>query len=281
MSRLNFDLNSLAQETLELTRNLRSKENFDGEEDAFDFSFQEMEFDFEGNEEEVEAEPEVEDIPDTPGVLFYLEKGISTFCIRGIVSDDLSWDYDALKRNDPQLITALRLKDDWEIDQIGFFPTLNMELAETICDVMVNRRFPKQEAVLCNLSDPGFSWWMEVGEKSLNIFFQSHGIERDSSLIQLGPLGDPFVSFKRFSRCQGILKNLFPLNEFSATEKSFTLSTTTANLDFLDFQKIFVNGVFEFEDIIQGVGGEEQTFFLYLRELANLRSFWLVIQDLL
>lgn len=279
MSRLNFDLNSLAHETLELTKNLRGQHSFDGEndEDAFDFTFHEN-FS-EEIEEEVEVAPPIDEVPESCGVLYYLEKGISTFCVRGIVSDDLSWDQEALKRNDPQLIKGLRLKEDWSMEDIGFFPTQNMELAETVCDQMVNRRFPRNEAVLCNLSDPGFSWWMQINNSSLDIFFQSHGIERDSSLIQLGPLGDPLISFKRFSRSQGILKNLFSINEFSSTEKAFSLSTSKPNEFFEMFQRVFTEGAFEFEDILQELIGEEQVFFLFLREIASLRAFWLAIES--
>lgn len=280
MSRLNFDINSLAHETLELTKNLRAENLFDGEEDTFDFSFDEIQ---EQNEVNLSSEEIVEEIPievpDSCGVLYYLEKGISTFCVRGVVSDDLSWDQEALRRNDPQLIKALRLREDWEMEEIGFFPTQSLELAETVCDQMINRRFPRNEAVLCNLSDPGFSWWMQTDLRSLDIFFQSHGIERDSSLIQLGPLGDPLISFKRFSRSQGILKNLFSINEFSSTEKAFSLTTSVPNDFFEMFQRVFTDGAFEFDDILGDLVGEEQTFFLFLKEIACLRAFWLGILD--
>lgn len=276
MSRLNFDLNSIALETIELTKNLRRSSLFE-EDDTFDFSrdhlSQENDFDFE------EEESIADEVPESTGLLFTIDKGISTFCIRAFVSDDLSWDMEAIKRNDPQLIKALRLKEDWCLEDISYFPTLDTAMAETLYDQMINRRFPRHEAVLCNLSDPGFSWWMKEGKNSFEIYYQSHGIERDESLVQLGPLGDPLIAFRRFSKSLSIIRNLFSVNEFSSTEKAFILSSTSENDIFDSFKRLFIEGEFEFEEVIPELKGDSLVLFLYLRELSMLRSFWLKIQS--
>ena len=38
--------------------------------------------------------------------------------------------------------------------KLEFFPCESFELAQVICDTMMNRRFPFEEDSLCNISDP-------------------------------------------------------------------------------------------------------------------------------
>jgi len=290
MSRMTIDLNSLAQETLELSENIRAQLGqqlidahqgeftFDGDfeergeegfEDTFDFSDPIKEDAHEGSQEE--AEIEVEGV----GLLYKLEKGISTFCIRAVVSEDLAWDKESLERGDVELERSLKIKEEEDLEHVGFFKCEDLAIAETIFDQLINRRFPRQEAMLCNLSDPGFSWWLDLSENALRIYFQSHGIERDDSLIQLGPLGDPMIAARRLSRSLSFMKNIFPVNEFSATDKAFMVSCTSSGLDaFKGFKDLILKG----EDTLlknQQLVSIDPTFSLYLRELAGLRRFWI------
>ncbi|MCF8059699.1 MAG: hypothetical protein K9K67_10405 [Bacteriovoracaceae bacterium] len=291
MSNFTMDLNSLAQETLELSENLRKE--FSREESQRDlFALHQIDaFDFSATfePEEVSLDQEIEECQDIevgqedlsgPGLIYRIEKGISTFCIRGIVSEDLEWDIEALEKENPEIMKALKIREEADLETVGFFSTTDQAMAETLFDHLINRRFPRQEAILCNLSDPGFSWWMDCDPKSIKVYFQSHGIERDDSLIQLGPLGDPLIAFRRLSRALGLLRNYFPVNEYSATDKSFMLSTTNESQEnFAAFQNIFLKGEFPFEDFLAELKGEELTLFLYLREIAILRRFWLKISD--
>lgn len=316
MSDMMMDLNTLAQETLELSENIRKKflrakkvgqgdlfsfDDFDGHEidhllanneDAFDFSL-EREPSLELEEtpkkaqmviEEVIEEEENNDLqeegPQGPGLLYRLDKGISTFCLRGLASEDLMWDIEAIERQDVDVMRSLKIQDEDHLEQIRFFETDDYAMAETVADQMINRRFPRQESMLCNLSDPGFSWWLDEGKGKFSIYFQSHGIERDSSLVQLGPLGDPLIAYRRLGRALSILRRYFPINEYGVTEKIFEVSTTNSgHAGYEAFAKIFLLGEFPFQEILSDLSGEEQTFFLYLREVAALRRFWLTVQE--
>lgn len=274
MSRMTLDLNSLAQETLELSENIRAnmgKEFLDAHQGEFLFEDRDT-FDFSEEEDEPVQAP-----TEGPGLFYKLEKGISTFCIRGVVSEDLAWDWEALEKGDTELSQKLKLSEEAaEEETVGFFPCDDLAVAETIYDQMINRRFPRQEAILCNLSDPGFSWWMDKDSHGIRVYFQSHGIERDSSLIQLGPLGDPLIAARRLSRSLGYLKNLFPVNEFSATDKSFMVSTTSSGQEPIkEFFDLFEKG--EDSLLSQDLIKKDPTFSLYLRELAALRRFWLEV----
>lgn len=320
-----MDLNTLAQETLELSENIRKEflkkkrngqgdlfsfDDFQGDEidhllqereeseDAFDFSHPgepDDEFQLENQQEigqedsgENQIEPPQEEVledlgPQGPGLLYRIDKGISTFCLRGLASEDLMWDIEAIERQDVDVMRSLKINDEEQIQEVRFFETDDYPMAETIVDHMVNRRFPRQESMLCNLSDPGFSWWMDEGSGKFAIYFQSHGIERDSSLVQLGPLGDPMIAYRRLGRALSVLRRFFPVNEYGVTEKIFEVSTTNAaHPGYEAFAKIFLHGEFPFQELLPELSGEEHTLFLYLREVAALRRFWLTVQkDLL
>ncbi len=272
MSRMTLDLNTLAQETLELSENIRAnmgKEFLEAHQGEFVFDEN-----WENKWDETSGGIQEESIPEAPGLFYKLEKGISTFCLRGAVSEDLSYDMEILESGEGELSQKLKLTGDEDHEHIGFFACKDLAIAETIYDQMINRRFPRQEAMLCNLSDPGFSWWMDKGPLGFKVYFQSHGIERDDSLLQLGPLGDPMIAARRLSRSLSYLKNLFPVNEFSATDKSFMVSTTpSAQAKMEKFFLLFETGEDSLlsEDLIQN----DPTFSLYLREIAALRRFWL------
>ncbi len=286
VSNFTIDLNILAQETLELSENIRREFSNDGGEGQKDlFSLHQFDaFDFSKNieeeiQEEIQEEAKKEELVG-PGLIYRIDKGISTFCIRGYVTEDLEWDCENLENESPEIIKALKIKEEADLDSVRFFSTTDIAMAETLFDHMINMRFPRQEAILCNLSDPGFSWWMDKDSLNLKIYFQSHGIERDDSLIQLGPLGDHLIAFRRLSRAHGLLRNYFPVNEYSATDKSFMISTTSDKQEnFAAFQNIFISGEFVFHEILKDLKGEEQTLFLYLRELAALRRFWINISQ--
>jgi hypothetical protein len=315
VSDLTIDLNTLAQETLELSENIRKEflkrkkngqgdlfsfDDFQGDEidhllqerhdnhkapdemseDAFDFS-NPTEFSEQSVQHAFEVEESREENlgPQGPGLLYRIDKGISTFCLRGLASEDLMWDIEAIERQDVDVMRSLKINEEEQIQEVRFFETDDYPMAETIVDQMINRRFPRQESMLCNLSDPGFSWWMDEGHGKFAIYFQSHGIERDSSLVQLGPLGDPMIAYRRLGRALSVLRRFFPINEYGVTEKVFEISTTNASHQGYEaFANIFLHGEFPFQEILSELTGEEHTLFLYLREVAALRRFWLTVQ---
>ncbi len=268
-------------------------------EDAFDFSSDEGAYEqedlFETASESLESENiqeiedfEVEDLEveealpiQGPGIIYKVEKGISTFCIRGHATDDLAWELDALERQDPQSMKQLRMTEEDSLESVGFFETHDQAFAETVVDQLMNRRFPRQEAIVCNISDPGFSWWLSCDNLSFEVYFQSHGIERDENLIQLGPLGDPFIAYQFFKKSFNFLKTQFSINEFSATEKGLRVSCGARyEKEFQKLVQLFIDGSFPWEQsIFEGGHSKDKGLLLYFYELSLLRSFWVGIQN--
>ncbi|MBC96799.1 MAG: hypothetical protein CME63_03560 [Halobacteriovoraceae bacterium] len=223
--------------------------------------------------------------PEGPGVLYKLEKGISTFCLRGLATSDAQWEIDAIERRDPKILKTLRLNEEEGMDLLGFFPTYDQAFGETIIDQLINRRFPKQEAIVCNLSDPGFSWWLSCGNQSFEVYFQSHGIERDENLIQLGPLGDPLIAYQYFKKSFPFLKSQFSINEFSATEKGFQVTCgKSSESEFQQLVQLFIDGRFPWEDSVfnseaSGHSVQDKGLLLYFYEISLLRKFWIDVQN--
>lgn len=290
MSNQNLDFDFLARETLALTEQLRNDSfaknlnehcdqlHLDDLESTFDLSYTST------SEHSLEPEIDHSAMPlEGPGIVYKLEKGISTFCLRGVATSDLDWERDDIERGDRNLMKKLRLSVDDSgciSEDIGFFPTYDVALAETVVDQLMNRRFPRQEAIVCNLSDPGFSWWLSCESLSFQVYFQSHGIERDENLIQLGPLGDPFIAYQFFNKSFQFLKSKFSINEFSATEQGFGISCArNSEHKFQQFIQLFVDGSFPWEDeMFEEGNSDDKRLLLYFYELSLLRKFWVEIQ---
>ena len=257
-TQLSFE--ALARETMELSREIKSSD-----------------FSFDDEITHIIDEPEV--TPKGTGLIYRLEKGVSTFCVRGFPSEDMSEDFEELKDGDNQILEALKIKEAEDMEQVRFFPTESKELAETICDELVNRRFPIQEDVLCNLSDPGFSWWMDEDGDNFQVFFKSHGIHRAENYIRLGPLGDSTIAGNRILKSEAIFRGAFPVGEFVSTDKGFAISTTDAtNPNYLMLKNFFLTGentttIKTFPSTADG-----KTLYLYFKEVSVLRSFWLQLE---
>lgn len=251
---------ALAKETMEMSRDLKSNE-FSFEED---FSIQ--------NEE-----PKI--VPAGPGLLYRLEKGVGTFCVRGIVCDDLPEGFEELEDGDQNILDSLKIQEREQVEEVKFYPTETKELAETIVDELVNRRFPVQEDILCNLSDPGFSWWMDEGADHFQIFFKSHGIHRAEDYIRLGPLGDPTIAASRFLKAESLFRSVFPVGEFVSSDKGFAISCTDSeNINFKMLKNFFLVGENDtkIENYPQDIDGK--TLYFYFKEVAVIRNFWLQLE---
>ncbi len=257
-SQLSFE--ALARETMELSRDFKNSE----------FSFED-EF-HHPKEKEIVA-------PSGAGLLYILEKGISTFCIRGFVSSDLSESFEELGEGESSIIESLKITEEEQINSVRFFPTENKELAEVILDELVNRRFPIEEDILCNLSDPGFSWWMDEDDDHFQVFFKSHGIHRADDYIRLGPLGDSTIASNRILKSENIFRGAFPVGEFVATDKGFAISTTDpTNPNFLMLKNFFLTGKNTTTPATFPSTGDGKTLYFYFKEVSVLREFWLQIE---
>jgi hypothetical protein len=264
MDSLNFDI--LALETLELTRHLRQAHDLDFLEERFAH--------FDMREAEVSSGPVV--IPESSGLVYVVEKGVNTFCVRGFATEDLAQSIDDLQNANRAERARLEVKNevDWEAD-LRFFETESIETAQMIVDQLINRRFPRHEDMLCNLSDPGFSWWMRDEGQKLVIYFKSHAVERGLESIQLGPLGDKRIAEQRLSQSSAVLSKLFPLAEFSVSERVVVISTSVAgHAGFEAFKNMFSSGSNPFA----GENYLGPTLYYFFQELASTRRFWLQVE---
>ncbi|MDD4972851.1 MAG: hypothetical protein PHY93_00790 [Bacteriovorax sp.] len=234
----------------------------------------------------VEVEPELftqaRFLPETPGVIYKIDNSCSTFCIRGYSASNIREAFKELANTQSAKRIILKLGESTALDAVEFFETKSLELAEAVREQTINRRFPHQEDALCNLSDPGFSWWMNIEESAsdrFEIFFRSHGINRADKYIQLGPIGDGSVAALRMNQARTLLRSSFPISEFSCDDKSFTVASSKPDhLSFISFKNIFLEGVNHTELENFPDNGVGRTLYYYFHELAIVRKFWIEVK---
>ncbi len=316
---MDFNLDFLAEETLKLTEELYAKsqnktekqqqeksyeETYsevipeNGLDEGLKFSHSESDqyinelFDLVARSETKEffgaqnLNSKLQGIPSTSGILYRIDNGISTFCLRGFACHNLRESFQEL--SDPNSLSFEKLNKilgtenengDFDESQVRFFETADIALAEVLVDHMFRRRFPKDEESLCNLADPGFSWWYNRLENGFQIFFKSQGLERGQRYSQLGPMGDIHLAQKQFA----VLQNMFGDNIDSELDgRSFKVSLTSGSSKLIDdLMSLLECGEYHFiqNDFNHILDGRESTsMYYYLRELAALRSFWSDIQ---
>lgn len=258
MNQTELSLDLLLQETLALTEHLRA------------------------NHPLIESSAQERVLPDTPGVIYKINNGGSTFCVRGYSVTNIRIAFKELANSDSVKRGILKLEESEGLDAVEFFKTKNFELAEAVREQIINRRFPHQEDTLCNLSDPGFSWWMNTEQdknERFEIFFRSHGINRADKYIQLGPIGDASVAALRMNQARTLLRSSFPISEFSCDDKSFTVASSKPDhLSFISFKNIFLDGVnhTELDNFPDNSVG--RTLYYYFHELAVVRKFWIEVK---
>ncbi|MGZ3787021.1 MAG: hypothetical protein ACXVLQ_00780 [Bacteriovorax sp.] len=236
----------------------------------------------------MEASVEESFYPETPGIIYKIDNGHSTFCVRGFSATNIREAFLDLKDVTSSKRIILKLDREAILDSVEFFETKSFELAEVVREQIINRRFPHQEDAVCNISDPGFSWWMNIDSAAeepqspgrFEIFFRSHGINRADKYIQLGPIGDGGVAALRMNQARTLLRSSFPISEFSCDDKSFTVaSSKPEHLGFISFKNIFLEGVnhTELENFPDNSVG--RTLFYYFHELATVRKFWIEVKS--
>lgn len=227
-----------------------------------------------------------EKLPETPGLIYRVEKGVSTFVVRLIETKNISETMTAIKLS-PEKFNSLRLKrdEDGELPLLKTFQTQALELAQSIRDQVQNKRFPVYEESLCNLSDPGFSWWLSHNAQSMTISFKNFRIDDQNKFFPIGPMGDARLASMKLNQCQGLMRELFPVGHFFCNENLFGLETSSLGLENFDkFKRIFISG-FALDELFANQLRDEKfcekykSSLTYLRELAYTRKFWKVIES--
>ncbi len=223
------------------------------------------------------SKPNFLNAPNSPGVIFRIDSGKNTFCVRGFSTDNIKFQLDALEFESNKLML---LKANSISDKIYFFETKTYEVAEMIKDQIINRRFPLQEDSVCNISDPGYSWWMDISPGRFEIFFKSHAVNREEKFLKLGPIGDAKIAMIRLNQAHALLRSAFPLSEYSCSEKSFAVSCSKPDhSSFIAFQNIFSRGENNSlpENFPENTIGK--TLYCYFLEIATLRKFWIDVES--
>lgn len=224
--------------------------------------------------------------PEGPGLLFRVDRLGPTFCLRGMISKNLKADFERLGKDTEILTDVFRLdpithKSD-SIDQVLFYETQSVELAEVIYDQLFNRRLPVEEDLLCNLSDPGFSWWFKQKDQTFKIYFRSHGVTRVEDCVRLGPIGDRKIAVMRLTQLQPLLLNCPGVKGFELTDKKAQFSfegESEAELEVMnEVLDLFLKGRSPTNLIHESEKGHNKTLSYYLSEVAALRSFWLEVE---
>ncbi|MFZ4712411.1 MAG: hypothetical protein ACOYL6_01750 [Bacteriovoracaceae bacterium] len=218
-------------------------------------------------------------LPKGPGLIYNVEKGLSTFVVRmleaGNISETMQMVEDSI-----QLRKLLRLNGEGPISA-HFFETPNREVAQVIKDKIANKRFPLEEQTLCNLSDPGFNWWITHGPNVINISFKNYRLDDTGGYQSIGALGDPRLSAMKLNQCQGLLRELFPLGHFFCNENLFGVETTAANtLAFEKFKRLFLEGR-DLEELfdLSKLHEKHHESLVFLREISFVRKFWRVLES--
>lgn len=253
-------------------------------------TFKHFHTNFQKPEEEITARPEAgilhPGLPTDPGILYHIQKSTSVFVIRTLVSQNIREDYLKILEN-PEDYPSLRLVEDAaeEIEShLKFFIVENQYQAEVIHDQLNNRRFPKNEEMMCNLSDPGFSWWMTQKEGRLQVSFNLSSF-MDDGTIKLGPLGDRELALKNFIQFAEVL-NKSGLALSVQNEPNRVIFEEEENLLIEDIRDLFEmgvmgNGMTELFRLLarkSSESGEIESLWYYFQELSSIRRFWIQIQ---
>lgn len=234
--------------------------------------------------EDSRVEESFAEIPATTGILYHIQKTKGVFVLRLMKSGDLRSDFSAIVNN-PESYPSLRLINGSEVITPKFFMMDNILQAEIICDGLHNRRFPVNEELMCNISDPGFSWWLKPKSSGFQLCF-SMSLGIDETSIKLGPLGDQQLAVKNFRMLEHLI-----------TKAGLSLDVTNevGRVNFSDpgaFLSDELKDLFELGMVGEGLEGlfkllanrlkhhyqDLESSWLYLQELASVRRFWIQVQ---
>jgi len=222
-----------------------------------------------------EEESPVDESFEGAGILYHIQKSPSVFAIRTFVSDQLNLDYQNILSS-PEDYPSLRLLENFDSDvssRLKIFPLESVAQAEVIHDLLHNRRFPVNEEMMCNLSDPGFSWWLTKKNNGFSISFKLSS-EIGKETLKLGPLGD-----REFAQ-----KNFILLSELvSEAGLEMNIQNETNRVQFADCEPFLLeelNDLFEYGVVTETLKDLFKILAKKLPHKANLESLWFFLEEL-
>jgi hypothetical protein len=225
-------------------------------------------------------------VPAGPGLLYHLQKSTSLFVVRTFVSHDLQTDYQKII-DYPENYPSLRLLEagtNQLIEKLQYFPLEDYVQAEIIHDLISNRRFPIHEEMMCNLSDPGFSWWLSKKASGFQLSF-TLSVNGDGETVKLGPIGDQQLATRNF-QLLGNLLNEAGLNLNVENESNRVQFNNGEEFLLEEIKNLFEFGVVSegLEDLFKLLArrikdhSQLETLWFYLQEVAAMRRFWIQIE---
>lgn len=234
----------------------------------------------------VEAAPAAPLVPVKPGVLFNFVQQGGTFIVRTLVSQNLAEDFAKITAN-PEEFPTLRLVDSVgpQLKRLNWFECETTEAAEAIHARIGHRRFPCREEDVCNLSDPGFSWWLEKSSQQFSVHSKMSFMK--DGVVRLGPLADAQLAPHRWSELSEVLSQL-PLKLNVNVESTRLHMDGGADEAWIveEFERVFAEGVVsnELQDIFRllskrgAVVSTLESAWFFLLEVAAVRRFWIEIE---
>ena len=228
----------------------------------------------------------VDELPEGPGLIYHLQKSVSLFVVRTFVSQNIRNDYPHIL-NHPDEFPTLRLLEGGHSEvekKLRFFMLDNHLQAEIIHDQISNRRFPIDEEMMCNLSDPGFSWWLTKKDNGFQLSF-TISVSAAENTVKLGPIGDQQLAMKSFQQMESLM---------SEAGLDLNIENESSRVQFNNGEQLLLDELMDlFEFGVMGEGmtnlfkllarrisdhSKLETLWFYFQEVAAMRRFWIQIQ---
>lgn len=296
MENLNLPLDFLAEETMVLSEKL-TKEKEDrsqqtqnqvaepelSSEDRLRYVKDKMK-QFMATENLFTDEAEKQDFyPKAPGLIFRVCESAGTYIVRSICVDDVSHEMQSIQEDfNSKDYSKLRIEQKELLADLRYFLCDSLEQAEVLHELFSNRRLPKDEDVLCNISDPGFSWWLDTQPGRCIIYFKSHGVECSQNYLKLGPLSDINVFRRRMNNLNSLLQSHAMGMSIYEDDSSLNFSVMGQQSSLFNaIKKLILKGELTEDGELMEILRENITLRYYLKEIALVRRFWLYIEEIL
>lgn len=223
--------------------------------------------------------------PSAPGLVFHLEQSRGTFVVRTHPCQDLRATVAAIQEA-PEDYPSLRFVTEagGDFAKLGWFEFATLGEAEVVHQRVGQRRFPQREEEVCNLSDPGFSWWLEATRDGF-VVHSKMGLLKEG-LTRLGPLADAQLAPYRWNVLAQILGQL-PIDVEIRQENNRLVMTAHEDQWLLqEFLSLFKRGEVtpELQDVFRLLSKRGtppallETCWFFLTEMAAVRRFWMAVE---
>lgn len=216
------------------------------------------------------------------GLIYHIDFQGRTFSIRGIAVPDLKESYAQALQGCQEILTPLRMQQEFQTVDIKVFRTPTCATAEILADQLFNRRFPLHEDSYFNVSDPGPGLWLVDRDLPEFCLHFKRVFHQDLTTHSLGPIIDPQVACRRFLELPETLVSWPKELEIKIDEKALILqSHSRSELVHSIFEKlreIFCDArmTWKRSDFKKTAAG--QTSYFFFLEMAYTRGLWMDIE---